>query len=256
MRMLQSTGSDRGANVTIFQAGTNDVRKNSLVSFFRTFERTKLYDLLAAMPLIAWYGFALSLQLPRLAHQIASLDLATADAPLLAGIASNLATQLFFAVLALLMILRRQPLGKASGFYPRFAAVAGTFMSLAIVMLPARELSTPLYVVSTLLIVGGIGFALYAVIELGRSLSMLPEARRLVTNGPYSVIRHPLYLGEAIALVGITLQYLSPWALALLLLQCIFQLERMKNEELVLSRVFPEYRDYAAHTVRLLPGVY
>jgi len=159
-------------------------------------------------------------------------------------------------VLALLMILRRQPLGKASGFYPRFAAVAGTFMSLAIVMLPARELSTPLYVVSTLLIVGGIGFALYAVIELGRSLSMLPEARRLVTNGPYSVIRHPLYLGEAIALVGITLQYLSPWALALLLLQCIFQLERMKNEELVLSRVFPEYRDYAAHTVRLLPGVY
>ena len=254
--MLQSTGSDRGANVTIFQAGTNDVRKNSLVSFFRTFERTKLYDLLAAMPLIAWYGFALSLQLPRLAHQIASLDLATADAPLLAGIASNLATQLFFAVLALLMILRRQPLGKASGFYPRFAAVAGTFMSLAIVMLPARELSTPLYVVSTLLIVGGIGFALYAVIELGRSLSMLPEARRLVTNGPYSVIRHPLYLGEAIALVGITLQYLSPWALALLLLQCIFQLERMKNEELVLSRVFPEYRDYAAHTVRLLPGVY
>ena len=81
MGMLQSTGSDRGANVTIFQAGTNDVRKNSLVSFFRTFERTKLYDLLAAMPLIAWYGFALSLQLPRLAHQIASLDLATADAP-------------------------------------------------------------------------------------------------------------------------------------------------------------------------------
>ena len=256
MRMLQSTGSDRGANVTIFQAGTNDVRKNSLVSSFRTFERTKLYDLLAAMPLIAWYGFALSLQLPRLAHQIASLDLATADASLLAGIASNLATQLFFAVLALLMILRRQPLGKASGFYPRFAAVAGTFMSLAIVMLPTRELSTPLHVVSTLLIVGGIGFALYAVIELGRSLSMLPEARRLVTNGPYSVIRHPLYLGEAVALVGITLQYLSPWALALLLLQCIFQLERMKNEELVLSRVFPEYRDYAAHTVRLLPGVY
>src|ERR1022692_2188293 len=234
MRMLQSTGSDRGANVTIFQAGTNDVRKNPLVSFFRTFERTKLYDLLAAMPLIAWYGFALSLQLPRLAHQIAALDLATADAPLLAGIASNLATQLFFAVLALLMILRRQPLGKASGFYPRFAAVAGTFMSLAIVMLPTRELSTPLHVVSTLLIVGGIGFALYAVIELGRSL----------------------YLGEAVALVGITLQYLSPWALALLLLQCIFQLERMKNEELVLSRVFPEYRDYAAHTVRLLPGVY
>jgi protein-S-isoprenylcysteine O-methyltransferase Ste14 len=253
---FEQNGKRSGANVTIYQADMNEVRSNFLVNFLRTFERTKLYDLLAASPLIAWYGFALSIQLPRLTHQIASLDLATADTRVLAGIASNLATQVFFAVLALLMVLRRQPLGKASGFYPRFAAVAGTFMSVAIVMLPARELSVWLHVVSTLLIVCGIGFALYAVLELGRSLSMLPEARRLVTNGPYSVIRHPLYLGEAVALVGVTLQYLSPWALALLALQCIFQLERMKNEELVLSRAFPEYRDYAARTVRLLPGVY
>lgn len=242
--------------MTIYQAGPNDAGGNSLVTFFRIFERTKLYDLLAATPLIAWYGFALTIQIPRLAHQIASLDLATADARVLAGIASNLATQVFFMVLALLMVLRRQPLGKASGFYPRFAAVAGTFLSLAIVVLPARELSVQLHVASTLLIVGGIVFALYAVLELGRSLSMLPEARRLVTNGPYSVIRHPLYLGEAVALVGVTLQYLSPWALALLALQCIFQLERMKNEELVLSRAFPDYRDYAARTARLVPGLY
>jgi protein-S-isoprenylcysteine O-methyltransferase Ste14 len=70
------------------------------------------------------------------------------------------------------------------------------------------------------------------------------------------VIRHPLYLGEAVALAGVTLQFLSPWALALLALQCIFQLERMKNEELVLSRAFPDYQDYAARTARLLPGLY
>ena len=249
-------GKRSGVNVTIYQVDTNDVRSNSLVNFLRTFERTKLYDLLAALPLIAWYGFALNMQLPRIAQQIGSLDSATADAHVLAGLASNLATQVFTFVLMLLMVLRRQPRGKASGFYPRFAAVAGTFLSIAIVVLPKRELSVGLHVVSTLLIVCGIVFALYAVLELGRSLSMLPEARRLVTNGPYRVIRHPLYLGEAVALAGVTLQFLSPWALALLALQCIFQLERMKYEELVLSRAFPNYREYAARTARLVPGLY
>lgn len=240
----------------IDQAGTKDARGNSIATFFRTFERTKLYDLLAATPLITWYGFIVIMQLPPLVDQIVSLDLATADVRVFAGFASRLATHIFLFVLVLLMVLRRQPLGKAAGFYPRFAAVAGTFLSLAIVVLPARELSTLLYVTSTLLILCGVIFALYAVLKLGRSFSLMPEARRLVTDGPYSVIRHPVYLGEAVALAGVTLQYLSPWALALLALQCIFQLERMKNEELVLSRTLPDYRDYAARTARLVPGLY
>jgi protein-S-isoprenylcysteine O-methyltransferase Ste14 len=242
--------------MAIYQAGTNDAPGNSVVTFSRTFERTGLYNLLSATPLIAWYGFAAILQLPSLAHQIASLDLATADARILAGLASKLATQVFFITLALLLVLRRKPLGKASGFYPRFAAIAGMWLGAAIVLLPVRELSVPLNVASTLLILCGVVFALYAVLWLGRSFSVMPEARRLVTNGPYSVIRHPLYLGEAVALAGVTLQFLSPWALALLALQCIFQLERMKNEELVLSRAFPDYQDYAARTARLLPGLY
>jgi len=242
--------------MAIYQAGTNDAPGNSIVTFFQTFERTGLYNLLSATPLIAWYGFIVTMQLPPLAHQIASLDLATADARILAGLASKLATQVFFITLALLLVLRRKPLGKASGFYPRFAAIAGMWLGAAIVLLPVRELSVPLNVASTLLILCGIVFALYAVIGLGRSFSVMPEARRLVTNGPYGVIRHPVYLGEAVALAGVTLQYLSPWALALLALQCIFQLERMKNEELVLSRAFPDYQDYAARTARLLPGLY
>lgn len=242
--------------MTIDHVAANNVRISAVAAYFRTFERTKLYDLLAGAPLVAWYVFALSIQVPRLAHQISSLDFATADARILTGLASNLATQAFFLTLALLMVLRHRPLGKSTRFYPRFAAVAGTFLSLAIALLPARELSTAMNIVSTSLIVGGIGFALYALLTLGRSLSMLPEARRLVTSGPYNVIRHPLYLGEAIALVGVTLQYLSPWAVGLLALQCIFQLERMKNEEAVLSNTFPDYRDYAARTARLVPGLY
>src|SRR5450759_2737608 len=68
--------SIRRDDMAIYQAGTNDAPGNSIVTFFQTFERTKLYDLLAATPLIVWYGFIVIMQLPSLAHQIASLDLA------------------------------------------------------------------------------------------------------------------------------------------------------------------------------------
>ncbi|HYA06178.1 MAG TPA: hypothetical protein VEF90_09840, partial [Xanthobacteraceae bacterium] len=137
---IRVNGDDKRDNMTFFQAASRDAGASSIVTRFNAFERTKLYDLLAASPLIAWYGFALSIQLPRIARKIASLDPATVDARALAGLASNLATQIFFIVLILLMVLRHRPLGKASGFYPRFVAVAGTFLSIAIVVLPAREL--------------------------------------------------------------------------------------------------------------------
>jgi protein-S-isoprenylcysteine O-methyltransferase Ste14 len=230
--------------------------RDALGGRFKAFEATKLYDLIAATPLIVWYGFCLSHQVPATVQLIAETDIATADIRFFASVASKLATLVFFIVLVLLLALRHKPRGKSSGFYPRFAAVAGTYLTVAMVLLPAKELSAALYAVSTVLIIGGTALSIYSALSLGRSISMLPEARRLITRGPYGVIRHPLYLSEAIALAGLTLQYSSPWAMALLVLQCVFQIERMKNEERVLARAFPEYQAYMAGRARLIPGVY
>jgi protein-S-isoprenylcysteine O-methyltransferase Ste14 len=134
--------------------------------------------------------------------------------------------------------------------------MAGTFLGVGIVLQPPQELPPALYIISLLLIISGTVIAICAALVLGRSISILPEARRLVTWGPYALVRHPLYLGEIVAIVGIALQYLSAWALLVLGLQCAFQFQRMKNEERVLFKVFPEYGDYMSRTARLLPGVY
>ena len=99
-------------------------------------------------------------------------------------------------------------------------------------------------------------FAVWAALVLARSISIMPEARRLITTGPYTLVRHPLYLGEIVATAGLALQYLMPWALLLLGLHCMFQFERMRYEERVLAQAFPHYRDYMAQTARLVPGVY
>jgi len=42
----------------------------------------------------------------------------------------------------------------------------------------------------------------------------------------------------------------------LLAVQIAFQLRRMRNEEVILGAIFPEYAAYKAKTARLIPGVY
>lgn len=224
--------------------------------------QTKLYDLLAAAPIIAWYGFCSMQLLPLVAQQIALVKLffqtdpSVLPATLVLSTLAHVTTLAFFSILVVMFAVRRVPQRTGTGFSPRCAAVAGTFLSAGFVLLPPRELSSALYLASLLLIVGGTTLAIYAALMLGRSMSILPEARRLVTSGPFALARHPLYLGEIIAVSGVALQYLSAWALLLFVLVSVFQLQRMKYEERVLFQVFPKYGDYMARTARLIPGVY
>jgi protein-S-isoprenylcysteine O-methyltransferase Ste14 len=227
-----------------------------------TFRRNKFYDLLTATPIIAWYAFCAAQMLPVVAAQIALVrlffrtDLTVLPAALVLSTLSHIAALVFFAILVVIFAVRYSPQRTALAFYPRFVAVSGTFLSFGMGLLPPQELSSVLYLVSLLLIIGGIGFAIYAALMLGRSISILPEARRLVTWGPYALTRHPLYLGEIVAVIGVALQYLSPWAMLLLILVCAFQLQRMKYEERILLQAFPQYGSYMARTARLIPGVY
>jgi protein-S-isoprenylcysteine O-methyltransferase Ste14 len=224
--------------------------------------RTKLYDLFAAAPVIAWFAFCIAQLLPSLAERVELVmlfvrtDPSVLPAALVFRTLSEVSTLAFFALSVVLYTVRYIPQRGASGFYPRLAAVVGTFSSLGFLLLPQQELSYGLHLASLLLLLGGLIFAIWALIFLGRSISLLPETRRLVTSGPYALVRHPLYLGEIVAITGIALQHLSVWALLLLVLIGALQLQRMKYEERVLFQSFPEYEDYMARTARLVPGVY
>jgi protein-S-isoprenylcysteine O-methyltransferase Ste14 len=90
---------------------------------------------------------------------------------------------------------------------------------------------------------------------LGRAFSVMAQSRRLVVTGPYSIVRHPLYLCEEISVLGIALAHLSIAAVLIVLVQWMFQLRRMTNEEHVIEATFPEYADYATRTPKILPHV-
>lgn len=228
----------------------------------KSLRQTKLYDLLAALPAIAWFAFCAAQTLPMLLEQTRLVKLFIQTDPtvlpvsLVLSLVSKLAYLAFVAMLIVFFAIRYIPQTSASGLHPRFTACMGTFLSVGIVLLPPQELSAALYMIALLLMITGFVFATWAVLSLGRSISIVPQARQLVTTGSYSFVRHPLYLGEMAATAGIALQYSAPWALLLFALQCTFQFWRIKNEERLLSGAFPAYAVYTMRTARLMPGIY
>ncbi len=77
-----------------------------------------------------------------------------------------------------------------------------------LILFPAATPSLLQTLIGTSLVVLGTAFSIIAVGTLGRSFSIMAEARRLVTRGVYSIVRHPLYLAEEIAVLGIVVKVL------------------------------------------------
>ena len=187
----------------------------------------------------------------------ATMDVSRLDAHQLGQALSGLSIGSYSLTVACLYALRLRPIRRASGVWPCAAAILGGFLMLALLLLDQRtDLPLAAQAVASALILVGNGFAVYVLTCLGRSFSILPESRRLVTSGPYQVVRHPLYLAEAVATLGVFIEFLSPLALLVFLAQFSMQIVRMHYEENVLRETFPEYNIYSRNSWRLIPLVY
>jgi protein-S-isoprenylcysteine O-methyltransferase Ste14 len=223
----------------------------------RSFRRgTKTYDLLAAAPLIWIYGLGAAGSFRFLHQQAQHLNLQQLNPSTCLAILAKLAGLVLTSLVVCALFLRKPPISGAKGIAPRLAALAGTYTAVGIMALPAHEISALAATLSIVLILGGTAFAVYSISYLGRSFSLMAEARQLVTSGPYARIRHPLYLGEEIAIIGMTIQFFSPLAAVLLACQMACQLYRMRCEEQVLAAAFQDYEVYSAGRARILPGIY
>lgn len=220
------------------------------------FERTKLADFLFAAPVIAWYCYALARDYQPFASVVWQITIGNGTLAVYANLAARIASFSFAFLVIAFLVLRAPPIGKTRGILPKLAAVLGAFLGVAFLGLPVATISPALSIVSALLIVAGSLYAIYALSFLGRSFSVLPEARRMVISGPFAWMRHPVYFGEEIALIGIMLQFKQPWSLLLIAVQFAFQIVRMSYEEHVLAEAFPDYPGYKARTARLIPGLY
>ena len=228
----------------------------SLFITLADFRRTKSYDLVTATPLIAWYLFGLARQLPLtwgLVTDLVQRRIGLLDFLQLVALSGSF---VLIFLLIYLLIVRRTPEKRTYGLLPRLVAVSGTFLGNAFLYLDPVPLALPLQVLVDFLIIAGAVGSLVAVSWLGRSFAVMPEARQLVTAGPYSIVRHPLYAAEMIGILGLMLQFKQPWAVILGLGVFILQYLRTVFEERVLQETYPDYRDYRGKTWRFMPYVF
>lgn len=163
---------------------------------------------------------------------------------------------LFYTIICCIVLIRPEPLSRAEGLGPALLTMAGTYAAWLIPLLPRGPELPALIAASAAVVLIAEVLMVYTLLSLGRSFSLIPQARELVTSGPYAIIRHPLYLVEETAVAGVLLQYAWFAALPFLVLHVTVQIMRMQLEEKVLQKAFPEYAAYAQHTPRLIPGVW
>jgi protein-S-isoprenylcysteine O-methyltransferase Ste14 len=95
------------------------------------------------------------------------------------------------------------------------------------------------------------GFVLWTLarFQLGKSLAVTAQAKQLVTRGPYSKIRNPIYVFASVAIAGLILVVGRPVWLLVFVIAIPLQLWRAQVEARVLEAKFgEEYRRYRART--------
>lgn len=104
-------------------------------------------------------------------------------------------------------------------------------------------------IAGSILLLVGVGLVSLARFQLGRSFSITPQARKLVTHGLYSKIRNPVYVFAAVAMAGVFMIVQRPALWVLFVLVGAMQVVRARKEAQVLEAKFgDEYRAYRAQT--------
>jgi protein-S-isoprenylcysteine O-methyltransferase Ste14 len=153
----------------------------------------------------------------------------------------------------LLAVVRLKPIRNAEGIEPRLSALAGTFLSVALVALPLTDIGTGLSVTSLILVATGWVLSIWVLLWLGRAFSIMAQARRLVTTGPYAIVRHPLYLCEEITTLGVALTHF-PSRPSTCGVQWMFSCAADQRRRC--SARVPEYAAYATRTPKIIPRLF
>ena len=155
------------------------------------------------------------------------------------------ALRLAILVGALVVILPRRhgvvglfaPIGRA---LPLHAGIAGQWLGVGLCL-------------------AGFGLAFWARAHIGRNWGMpmsLRQDHELVTSGPYAYVRHPIYSGLMLAMIGSALAVALLWLLLFALYFAYFIISARTEEKMMLAQFPDTYPAYRRRTKMLIPFVF
>ncbi len=123
----------------------------------------------------------------------------------------------------------------------------------------AVNTNLPLGLTGLVLCALGMGLAVWARTCLGRNWGP-PMSRKenpqLVTSGPYEYVRHPIYAGFLLAMLGSTIGDNLFWAIALIVFGIYFVYSARREERLMVEEWPEQYPAYMKRTKMFLPFIF
>ncbi|HSS60739.1 MAG TPA: isoprenylcysteine carboxylmethyltransferase family protein [Candidatus Limnocylindrales bacterium] len=170
-------------------------------------------------------------------------------------IAQQVLALAYFTMLVVLYAVRLPQRGTDHRLAVIAIAFSGTFAAIGASFLPGGTRRDGLVVVADVLAIAGLAYSVWGLAYLRRSFSIIPEARRLVTGGPYRLSRHPVYLGEIATAIGVNLATAGVLSAVAIGYFIVCELLRIRWEERILAATFPtDYPEYARRVSRYLPN--
>jgi len=145
--------------------------------------------------------------------------------------------------------------------------MAGWWLSLAATVVVSgldrrfgwSPVPTAICLVGDVLVATGLLVAALVVIQNNHAAATVrvEASQEVVTTGLYGLVRHPMYTGNIILMVGIPLALGSYWGLALLIPGLIVLGLRIRDEEQLLQQELGGYREYTEKVrYRLVPHMW
>lgn len=169
-------------------------------------------------------------------------------------IASRILTIAFLAMLTFAYVRRSHTTRTDRDWRAWVVALLGTAAPFFIPLVAdGQRGATPAGLAGLIVLTVGGAAMIWALSSLGTNISVVPQAREVVTDGAYARVRHPLYSAELLNVLGLCLTFtgIAPWLILGALVA--FQYIRARREEALLSRELEGYPEYMLRTPMLLP---